>query len=127
MSILFYFSSRRRHTRCALVTGVQTCALPISGLCARADDDLAARFRTGDGGAGPCGRGKARAASAVSANGTRRGAAAKSGGRPTTERRLRHIAAQPVSRDKPLPWLPHRQPCEKSEEHTSELPSLKRK
>src|SRR3546814_17527559 len=25
-----YFSSRRRHTRCALVTGVQTCALPIS-------------------------------------------------------------------------------------------------
>src|SRR3546814_1507364 len=28
---LFYFcfSSRRRHTRCALVTGVQTCALPI--------------------------------------------------------------------------------------------------
>src|SRR3546814_2190310 len=26
----FCFSSRRRHTRCALVTGVQTCALPIS-------------------------------------------------------------------------------------------------
>src|SRR3546814_8320158 len=25
----FLFSSRRRHTRCALVTGVQTCALPI--------------------------------------------------------------------------------------------------
>src|SRR3546814_6987398 len=24
-----FFSSRRRHTRCALVTGVQTCALPI--------------------------------------------------------------------------------------------------
>src|SRR3546814_1735515 len=28
--IQFFFSSRRRHTRCALVTGVQTCALPIS-------------------------------------------------------------------------------------------------
>src|SRR3546814_10547887 len=27
---IFFFSSRRRHTRCALVTGVQTCALPIS-------------------------------------------------------------------------------------------------
>src|SRR3546814_8993886 len=27
---LCFFSSRRRHTRCALVTGVQTCALPIS-------------------------------------------------------------------------------------------------
>src|SRR3546814_17842477 len=26
----FFFSSRGRHTRCALVTGVQTCALPIS-------------------------------------------------------------------------------------------------
>src|SRR3546814_1179601 len=29
---LFYFSSRRRHTICALVTGVQTCALPIYAL-----------------------------------------------------------------------------------------------
>src|SRR3546814_6223285 len=28
--VLCFFSSRRRHTRCALVTGVQTCALPIS-------------------------------------------------------------------------------------------------
>src|SRR3546814_19352735 len=27
-----FFSSRRRHTRCALVTGVQTCALPIYSL-----------------------------------------------------------------------------------------------
>src|SRR3546814_1510322 len=33
--ILFFFSSRRRHTRCALVTGVQTCALPI---CRSHDD-----------------------------------------------------------------------------------------
>src|SRR3546814_16840850 len=28
---MFFFSSRRLHTRCALVTGVQTCALPICG------------------------------------------------------------------------------------------------
>src|SRR3546814_6707637 len=28
--LFFFFSSRRRHTSCALVTGVQTCALPIS-------------------------------------------------------------------------------------------------
>src|SRR3546814_3568774 len=35
---IFFFSSRRRHTRCALVTGVQTCALPISvGLQLMAD------------------------------------------------------------------------------------------
>src|SRR3546814_1912772 len=30
MLFVFFFSSRRRHTICALVTGVQTCALPIS-------------------------------------------------------------------------------------------------
>src|SRR3546814_1154037 len=39
---LFVFSSRRRHTRCALVTGVQTCALPIFTVEERpyADGDL---------------------------------------------------------------------------------------
>src|SRR3546814_11041311 len=31
MVCFFFFSSRRRHTSCALVTGVQTCALPICG------------------------------------------------------------------------------------------------
>src|SRR3546814_1285096 len=30
--LFFFFSSRRRHTRCALVTGVQTCALPICAI-----------------------------------------------------------------------------------------------
>src|SRR3546814_3259677 len=29
---IFFFSSKRRHTCCALVTGVQTCALPIYAL-----------------------------------------------------------------------------------------------
>ena len=33
MSSMFFFSSRRRHTRCADVTGVQTCALPICANC----------------------------------------------------------------------------------------------
>src|SRR3546814_7165892 len=28
--VLLFFSSRRRHTICAVVTGVQTCALPFS-------------------------------------------------------------------------------------------------
>src|SRR3546814_118230 len=32
--VVFFFSSRRRHTRCALVTGVQTCALPICAFMA---------------------------------------------------------------------------------------------
>src|SRR3546814_10393105 len=41
----FFFSSRRRHTRCALVTGVQTCALPIfpSGIKLQIED-LKARY-----------------------------------------------------------------------------------
>src|SRR3546814_12784259 len=34
--VMCFFSSRRRHTRCALVTGVQTCALPISRMGAPA-------------------------------------------------------------------------------------------
>src|SRR3546814_7078124 len=36
--LCFFFSSRRRHTRCALVTGVQTCALPICLDSFRPDD-----------------------------------------------------------------------------------------
>src|SRR5213076_864760 len=33
MSLYFFFSSRRRHTRWLVVTGVQTCALPIWAFC----------------------------------------------------------------------------------------------
>src|SRR3546814_9932250 len=36
--VVCFFSSRRRHTRCALVTGVQTCALPIFDV----EDDIVA-------------------------------------------------------------------------------------
>src|SRR3546814_1374438 len=43
---MFFFSSRRRHTRCAVVTGVQTCALPIS---ARYADAFPAGYRAGAG------------------------------------------------------------------------------
>src|SRR3546814_9565523 len=43
---LFFCSSRRRHTRCALVTGVQTCALPIWVVVANPDF-------TANSGAGP--------------------------------------------------------------------------
>src|SRR3546814_4393612 len=38
---VFFFSSRRRHTRCALVTGVQTCALPIFPVPEAAGDQAA--------------------------------------------------------------------------------------
>src|SRR3546814_1187913 len=37
--LFFFFSSRRVHTRCALVTGVQTCALPISVGLDRGQED----------------------------------------------------------------------------------------
>src|SRR3546814_2014229 len=40
----FFFSSRRRHTRCALVTGVQTCALPIWYIDVDIDRVAAARY-----------------------------------------------------------------------------------
>src|SRR3546814_9524581 len=44
----FFFSSRRRHTRCALVTGVQTCALPIctagSTVCSKTSRSRALPF-----------------------------------------------------------------------------------
>src|SRR3546814_2143449 len=40
---VFFFSSRRRHTRCALVTGVQTCALPICSLLGAHGEDLLGR------------------------------------------------------------------------------------
>src|SRR3546814_20626350 len=60
----FLFSSRRRHTRCALVTGVQTCALPIctcrwpslvprfskkstTGLLAASDEEMRRVLRVG--------------------------------------------------------------------------------
>src|SRR3546814_2948675 len=45
MCVIFFFSSRRRHTRCALVTGVQTCALPIL----HSKDNQFADSATGEG------------------------------------------------------------------------------
>src|SRR3546814_5837159 len=52
--VLFFFSSRRRHTSCALVTGVQTCALPIC-LLGGGEIGLVADMKAGIGriGGGP--------------------------------------------------------------------------
>src|SRR3546814_3471263 len=49
----FVFSSRRRHTRCALVTGVQTCALPIFPRIDLLDLKPRAREEEGRGEIGP--------------------------------------------------------------------------
>src|SRR3546814_7105880 len=52
-SFVFVFSSRRRHTRCALVTGVQTCALPILLACRMGKTRIIAETGAGQhGGAG---------------------------------------------------------------------------
>src|SRR3546814_6383466 len=56
--ILFFFSSRRRHTRCALVTGVQTCALPIfeaAGVAVYANGGLNATYEAFDNPGCPAG------------------------------------------------------------------------
>src|SRR3546814_15813010 len=42
--LYFFFSIRRLHTRCALVTGVQTCALPISRAIVRMQIDTVSRL-----------------------------------------------------------------------------------
>src|SRR3546814_11285075 len=49
MAIDFFYSSRRRHTRCALVTEVQTCALPIFHLAYSAVPPLYASYSNGAG------------------------------------------------------------------------------
>src|SRR3546814_9388400 len=45
----FFVSSRRRHTRCALVTGVQTCALPIFAAARRAEEGMERAARNLEG------------------------------------------------------------------------------
>src|SRR3546814_4073214 len=89
------FASRRRHTRCALVTGVQTCALPIIG-------DVPAVAHINDP-AGRCARGPM-AYSAISIHGSQ------------------HMLAFFILPEILVRY--HR--SSRSEEHTSELPSLMR-
>src|SRR3546814_3034376 len=106
----FFFSSRRRHTRCALVTGVQTCALPICAerrhcVC-RCRSPCLAGGRSDCGTAFPFRCGALRSRSAGSRTDCRgRGACA-------------NLAASQHGCSG--------RTCPRSEEHTSELPSLMR-
>src|SRR3546814_4691570 len=112
---MFVFSSRRRHTRCALVTGVQTCALPISRQPATLDpigqQDAAVCTVLGGDAADPV---------------RRQGIGI---GRP--ESRCRVGARQLRPRRGEVPAMRAQQVVaafvvERSEEHTSELQSLMR-
>src|SRR3546814_8781976 len=111
---VFFFSSRRRHTRCALVTGVQTCALPISPFF---------RLRHRGRGARLCRRRHARAQFPRSARETRaplsvqRTQGRRAGCRLPANRR--RCAAERSHRA-------DRRNRRRSEEHTSELQSLMR-
>src|SRR3546814_2821046 len=105
----FFFSCRRRHTRCAVVTGVQTCALPISlSMLTRIEPDSAAL----DG-----------AFSTRTAVGLSTALTIGTGSEPG-----RTVAVpSPCSAGNALTGLaPRRATVSRSEEHTSELQSLMR-
>src|SRR3546814_2468671 len=117
--IVFFFSSIRRHTRCALVTGVQTCALPI---CA-AELDLAvaaARKAYPSWRATPLAERRAlliKAAERIEQNARELGALfTREQGRPSAFAKQEIYGA--------AYWL--RAMAARSEEHTSELQSLMR-
>src|SRR3546814_4926570 len=129
--MLFFFSSRRRHTRCALVTGVQTCALPISRSLARQAVEAgkvevggqrakASRaVRVGDG--LRIVRGEETFEVEVAAIGEQRG--------PATVARTMYVESEAsrVARENRLAELrAARAGYQRSEEHTSELQSLMR-
>src|SRR3546814_1135664 len=117
-----FFSSRRRHTRCALVTGVQTCALPITPPCSteirRYDTgalrDAASLIRAGQPVAVPTETVNGLAADATSAEAVARIYAVK--GRPSFNPLIVHVAELDMAKSM----------ASRSEEQPSETQSLMR-
>src|SRR3546814_10530696 len=103
--VFFFFSSRRRHTRCALVTGVQTCALPIL-VRGRHENDYMPEYRNQSHECNVRGAGNPRAANVFSPQ----------------IRKPRRPAPPWLPPQPENPWLA----SSRSEEHTSELQSLMR-
>src|SRR3546814_6106503 len=122
---VFFFSSRRRHTRCALVTGVQTCALPI---CAGAPSPRRpVRRHPGRALAEVDAAVRAARAARTGRTVARRAAAAGAAGAGPD---LRQVRADPVHPPRPGAAGRGRRTVgtagPRSEEHTSELQSLMR-
>src|SRR3546814_2180383 len=129
---VFFLSSRRRHTRCALVTGVQTCALPIF-LGGGSVGSVERQGQAHDHGLGLCLDGQLRYATVVASSiaravdgvvGGRHGASAVREGHPDA------LGAEVEAQDPHGPAVPAAartvSRAARSEEHTSELQSLMR-
>src|SRR3546814_2653141 len=120
--VFVFFSSRRRHTRCALVTGVQTCALPIlEEIPAIGQFSVRKLRRVSDGASRLAGRDRDAQGGGEGAE-SRGRLVADGGGRLLQEisaalQRGQGALCRGVDGD--------RRPC-RSEEHTSELQSLMR-
>src|SRR3546814_5560476 len=116
----FFFSSRRRHTRCALVTGVQTCALPISIPLLETDaDELSASADV----AAPL----AFLITEIIGEATARRSSTQRPSHIRIElRKSGRGAILSVKADIPLFEAPQGQAQPRSEEHTSELQALMR-
>src|SRR3546814_6496035 len=123
--LVFFFSSRGRHTRCALVTGVQTCALPICRCVAGAargagEDDPAGARRAGVRGRRGLSRHPAGAGAPTDVVGS--GTACSTGGRQRGRKGLGRGPLRPCRG----PAAAFSERSKRSEEHTSELKSLMR-
>src|SRR3546814_1268807 len=125
--LFFFFSSRRRHTRCALVTGVQTCALPISSAAPRRKiwrylDRHSLAFSQSRADAEPSHL--AIAPAALPDDGSRACRAVADQASRQARRPCLHVDHRPADgAGRPQPPFPR---MGRSEEHTSELQSLMR-
>src|SRR3546814_5140377 len=133
----FFFSSRRRHTRCALVTGVQTCALPICIELPELHQDDGKRHHRAtqqDHHHRPAGVDEGKELLGHAAAVQRRHAAGRVEGRRGGKRGvvyglIHNVNASPTAMRSPTlrrHWLLRSLQEGRSEEHTSELQSLMR-
>src|SRR3546814_1153528 len=126
--LFFFFSSRRRHTRCALVTGVQTCALPISRPASREARKISAAAPAASAGerAKPAHRHARRSGRAREGSAAQRWLLLDHGCRVCIQSAAACalLAAVKIARGSSLSSCS--QEAMRSEEHTSELQSLMR-